>query len=714
MNTGTFPHWMPYGNLGGKHLAADPMLGLFYPPNWLVYAIGSLVSVETYVRLIYVFLVGHTVVGGIATALFARSFADLEWPYAVLAGLVYETAGFVIVYLIAPPHTIAFALAPAVLYAWDRALKRSDRRFVGLAAILLGFSLLGGYQFVPAFVVGPAMVMLLVYRYPPWSTARSVSKRYWLWLSAIVFLSLAMFVVQAVPSYVAYQSSYRPAVASLAWSGMYNFGFERFYQLLVPSLLGKYWIGYVGLLPIAMLVIAVFRPDLRDRPITVSVIMAGGGLLLAAGTQTLLHQWTYVTVPGLGRWRSIYHYFIWFVIFGSVVTGGVTQQLVRAGRDEKLLGQLRRSIPWLLVPTILGVIALTTVQAIDPGGNLLATGSEMTGVVRAWGVFAVSLVVVVAGLYTFARRPERRYVALLAVVLVLDAGMHVPLVEQRSDTSPTELFGENELTHTLSNATETTPPSRARFFPKVPYRWYSGQYDVHPVKGYDPLPPPEATRMTVAMYHPPENADAFNLQYRIWDEELNTTNDSVWQHYATVQSADGFWIEQPRGWERTREKLWIYHNPDVKSRSFSVPRVQTAPSAGYRSQLDALDRIDPRRTAIVDPDSMPAWAPNNGTFTNGSVQITEYSRHSIALRVESDGPMFVLLSDAYHPWWRASIDGEQTEVVRTDARFRGVFVPAGAQEVTLRFDRTPFYAGALLSLLALLAAIALAVRSGRG
>jgi uncharacterized membrane protein YfhO len=75
--------------------------------------------------------------------------------------------------------------------------------------------------------------------------------------------------------------------------------------------------------------------------------------------------------------------------------------------------------------------------------------------------------------------------------------------------------------------------------------------------------------------------------------------------------------------------------------------------------------------------------------------------------------MFVLISDSYHPWWTASINGEPAETVRADARFRGVFVPAGTHEVRLQFDRTPFYLGGLVSLLAVLVAIALILSPSR-
>ncbi|WP_302081368.1 hypothetical protein [Salinibaculum rarum] len=704
LSSGTFPQWFPPGNLGGQHLAADPLRGFLYPPNWLVYGVGSLIGPQLYLRVVYAFLVAHVVIGGIATALFARSFADLEWRFAVLAGLAFETAGYINVYIVGPPQIIGFTLAPAVLYAWHRSLKRDDIRFTGVTAVLLGFSLLGGYHFTPAFVVGPAMIGVLLYRDPPWNTPWPVLKRHWTWIGLTVVLSLGLFAVQAVPSYVAYQSSFRTSVASLTWNSAYNFGFESFYQLLLPSMAGEYWIGYVGLLPLAMLVIAAYRPDLRDTPITFSLLMALLGLGLATGIQTLLQQWAYFTVPGLGRWRSIHHYFLWFVIFGSVTTGAVAQRIDRAVPAEDLLRQLRKAIPFLIAPTALITVSLMTVRTIVGGGTLRGIPIELTAVVHSWVVFTFMLAIVVAALYTYAGGRDDQYILILVAVLLVGAGLHIPLMEQRHDASPAAIFEHNNVTETLSNATEESPPSRVIFHSQLPYRHYAGPYEFHPVRSYDPLPPPEQNRLVRIMQAHP---DAFNIEFRVTNERLNLTNDSGWHPYAQVNSEEGYWQRDERIWRQSESSVWVYRNPDAFSRAFAVDRVVTAPTKGYRSQLETMDGVDPRRTAVVDPGAVPSWVPQNQSLGNGSVDVVGYSQNEVTLRTDTTGPTFVLITDAYHPWWTATIDGEKTTIVRADARFRGVFVPAGTHEVRLQFDRTPFYLGGILSLLALLGASAL-------
>jgi len=54
-----------------------------------------------------------------------------------------------------------------------------------------------------------------------------------------------------------------------------------------------------------------------------------------------------------------------------------------------------------------------------------------------------------------------------------------------------------------------------------------------------------------------------------------------------------------------------------------------------------------------------------------------------------------VLTDVWHPWWRAEVDGVSAEILKADVLFRAVAVPAGRH--TVRFTFHPF-AGALAEL----------------
>jgi uncharacterized membrane protein YfhO len=59
--------------------------------------------------------------------------------------------------------------------------------------------------------------------------------------------------------------------------------------------------------------------------------------------------------------------------------------------------------------------------------------------------------------------------------------------------------------------------------------------------------------------------------------------------------------------------------------------------------------------------------------------------------IQADAPAqggVLLLNDVWHPWWRATVDGWEAEILKANVIFRGVAVPPGTHIV--RFTFHPF------------------------
>jgi uncharacterized membrane protein YfhO len=69
------------------------------------------------------------------------------------------------------------------------------------------------------------------------------------------------------------------------------------------------------------------------------------------------------------------------------------------------------------------------------------------------------------------------------------------------------------------------------------------------------------------------------------------------------------------------------------------------------------------------------------------VRIVTYRNTEVVIDVEAAADGYVVLSDPWHPWWQASVDGQHVPMLRANVLFRAVWVPTGSH--TLRFEFRP-------------------------
>jgi hypothetical protein len=129
---------------------------------------------------------------------------------------------------------------------------------------------------------------------------------------------------------------------------------------------------------------------------------------------------------------------------------------------------------------------------------------------------------------------------------------------------------------------------------------------------------------------------------------------------------------------------FVYENPRA------LPRVMFLHD--YRVvDFDELIRsgwpagVDPRDTLLLDhaPPHLPA-----GPAGEGSARIVDYKNTEVTVDVESDTGGFLLLTDAWHPWWRAEVDGVPAPILKADVLFRAVQIGPGKHRI--RFTFHPF------------------------
>jgi hypothetical protein len=113
--------------------------------------------------------------------------------------------------------------------------------------------------------------------------------------------------------------------------------------------------------------------------------------------------------------------------------------------------------------------------------------------------------------------------------------------------------------------------------------------------------------------------------------------------------------------------------------------------------------FDVSRTALISEGSTGTQATPSPDTEPGVAEITSYAPRDIEIKSNATAPSLLVLNDRYHPDWHVYIDGERSEILRSNYLMRGVFVPEGEHLVTFKFEpaATGLYAGVMAWITAL-------------
>jgi hypothetical protein len=140
---------------------------------------------------------------------------------------------------------------------------------------------------------------------------------------------------------------------------------------------------------------------------------------------------------------------------------------------------------------------------------------------------------------------------------------------------------------------------------------------------------------------------------------------------------------------------------DVQPRSFMVYEATVAPDDDAAlARLAAEPHAVYRRVVLATPGAAmarPEAAPSR------QVTLQSYAARAARWRVETSAAGYLVTTDAYYPGWRAYLDGRPAEMLRANVAFRAVAVPAGAHEVSFRYEPGSVRLGLALSALSALA-----------
>ena len=687
LRQGRLPLWNPR-ILAGTPFLANLTSAVLYPPNLL----AALVPLPVAWAASFVL---RTSLAFLFAALLAREL-DASRAGQLLAGLAFALCGFAVVWQGWEKSDVAVWL-PASLLALERLAKRPGSARAGLAALALATAFLAGHPetflYVAATAAAWAAFRLLL---PPEGEAGAAPR-----LPVAAWTAAAF---AAVPFLVAVQ-----LVPFLEWMGELSRDLDAVWAWRAP------W---------AALVTLVSR-DARSNPSALGIEVPewsayAGAAALALAPFAMLTRRRAEALFFLGASSAVV-----LVLYGHGPLSSLARRLplLRSLPQARLLLLLGFSL------AVLAGLGLTGLQrSAGRGGagpraarlaSLAALASAAAGLARVGsatadprrafegthGVASSLLFLGLAGLLVAASRLPRPGPAGLGVAALLLAGAdlgsfaygHVPFVPA-SLAFPVPavcrfLRSDGAAGGRVLPVDETLPANAVTLFglstaggydtPTRLHRWLLDPLTDrgHPIF----VSPPRAARLVAS---PGRRLDLLNVRWLL---------ATSWNDSERLLSASPARFRRAR----TFHSLVLFENLRALPRAFLVP-ASGARAATREEAWAALDdpAFDPERSVLLEGGDVPRRTAAAGVRP-GRVLALADGGERVDLRVEVAAPSVLVLADTWYPGWEVEVDGRAARLLRANAAFRAVVLPAGARSVSFRYRPRSFRLGATLSLAAL-------------
>lgn len=679
-HSGTLPLWDPYQWLG-QSLVGQVQPGVLYPLNWLLFALPLRDGHINLGYLNWYFVVIHYLAALTSYALCR----DLKCSRiaSLFGGASFALCGYIAA--VSWPQMLNGAIwAPLVFLFFFRVLRgEAPVRNSALCGAVYGFSFLGGHHQDPIFI-GLALAA-------SWLYCIAIYRRRGLTGTGLKCAALTFVLtgltsaVQMLPAIEYGRHSWRwvNAAAPVDWKTKVPYAVHgnlalppsQIISVLFPGM-GVEAFAFTGcvLLALVFVGIAATWQGPLSRETRILTAIAVGTYLYSLGPFDLFHGILYSVLPMLDKARSAKFVFV-TSSFALAVLGARGFDALRDRRESILLWLVRCERGLLLLA---GLIA---------GFAFLGLALKLPFIVDLNGLTMVGIVGGCAAALFYAYRLDHlspRTFSVLIVGLALlewavpghswmqarDQALLVPLLEKHNG---------------IAGFLQTRPePVRIQVSQDViPYN-FGDWHGIDQRQGYLA----SVTR------------DVFDL----------VIGRSDARPLLAVNYVIGKTPEGPSQTEAFSDAsgLKVYKDSSAFPRIWTVHTAVTANDQDSINQEFAKGPDHWRSTAFVS-----AAAPKlESCAAQDSAVMDAKDTQSVRIRAKMGCAGMLILSDAFFPGWRATVDGKSAHIYRAYEALRGVVVPGGTHIISMSYRPMSFYVGLALTVLGLiLTALILAYES---
>jgi hypothetical protein len=688
------PLWNPY-LFAGQSVVGNPQSTIFYPPAWIMAAIGVPRGVGWLVVL-------HLWLGAWGMATFARGLGASRLG-RLAGGVIYAFSGVMSAHLNAGHlnYLMCAAWLPwmAAGYLWGVGRSEADkarlvptqlllRLLPGAAAV--GMCILTGHP--PMLYFGAVwLVVMGVYAV---KTGRAT------WLQAVRSLAVMLaggVILGAALLLPVGEFTLRStrSEAGLWFSNSFAMPPIQLWSLLVPNLFGEprggYWgvpfyeelTAYVGILPL----IAVFVVRRRAETVLLAGFMVVG-IVVSLGVEGGLFTLLYYLLPGYSLFRVPSRALYFFMVGGAGLAALLITDL-----QNNTFRLSRRVLILPLIGTLCLIVAVvvfsqpdwtTEAVTLSRQGSVIKNMTIHAGLVILWTFVGL-------GLWKVIR--TRWAMAFTFLVLLVDLWrVFAPLVTVSTVDVP-------DMWKAMSRVVSASPDYRVMTVPNQ-LVWQAGAVYSHHLNasGYDPLVSEAYQQLLDASGYNPTSpiARLLGVRYLISDRAYE---------YSGLPGLEALI-------SKTEEGKWtIYEIADSVPRAFIVPTLRVVADDEAARQImrsadfDAL--LAPQSLILDKPlptscDFDKALNPEHPFYYGegyAAAQIVAYTPNQVRIETDVEAGGVLILTDSYDPNWVVTVDGTQAELLRAYTALRAVCLPSGKHQVVFDYQPRTFYAGVAISLI---------------
>ena len=687
---GDSPSWTP-NIFDGWPQIADPQSLIFAP----AYLMAALLGPAPTFQLADGVLFGMLALGGLGVLLYFR---DRGWRAegALVAAIAFVFGGSAAWRIQHVGQVLSLAWFPLAFFALGRALDRGSARWGALAGVLAGFMVLGRDQIAWFQVL--IFAGFVVFRLFDARGLAANARRFVRPLAGGLVAGLIVAGVPVLLSAALAIDSNRPAII-LSEVVKASFHPASFLTFVAPNLFGTdgplalYWgppstafgvtdlfiarnMGsvYIGALALAALMAAgaaVWRNADRDIRFIAAVIVVL--VFYCVGRYTPVFALLY-HLPGADLWRR--------PADATFPLCALLAYLAGYGVHRLASGQTR----WRPATTAAGLAVLI--------GLCVAMAVARDRLAQASGPILMTIVFLAASIALLgwlARRGKGApHLALIAIGLLSAADFALGSGPNESTALPPaefEMLRPNSANSTIAFlrdrlAATGAPDRRDRVeLAGLGFAWSNATlvHDFDHDLGYNPL------RLSLFQKFSGAGDNVGLPEERLFSKAYPSYRSIAADLTGLRYIATGVPIEKidpalkpgdMKFLARTAD-AYIYENPRAFPRAF----VATAARAtGFADILEtgAWPDVDYRSTVLLATGDETPRRP-------GSARIASYRNAQVEVEAQAPDGGWLVLTDAWHPWWECTVDGAAAEILQADVMFRAIKLSPGVHTVVFRF-----------------------------